>query len=50
MNTRPYANQFEDDEESTSDTSSSDSEYVFEGFTIELNEKIMLTPVQVKNY
>ncbi len=42
-----YANQFEDDEENNSnnDKSSSNPDYVFEGFTVELNEKIMLTPV-----
>ncbi|MBA3706196.1 MAG: hypothetical protein H0W84_09945 [Bacteroidetes bacterium] len=43
-----YTNQFEDDEENTNDETSADSAYVFEGFSIELNEKIMLTPVQTK--
>lgn len=43
-----YTNQFEDEDESTNDKTSGDPDYVFEGFTIELNEKIMLTPVQTK--
>ncbi len=47
MNTM-YTNQFEDDEESKSEKSSENPDYTFEGFTIELNEKIMLTPIQIK--
>jgi hypothetical protein len=44
-----YTKQFEEEEEeNTGNNSSNNSEYVFEGFTIELNEKIMLTPVQIK--
>lgn len=43
-----YTNQFEEDEENTNDQTSENADYVFEGFTIELNEKIMLTPVQTK--
>lgn len=48
-----YSKQFEDEE--TTDTSEetveleTTSAYEFEGFTIELNEKIMLTPVQTEN-
>jgi hypothetical protein len=40
-----YTQQLEDDQETNSDASTSDVEYTFEGFTIELNQKIMLTPL-----
>jgi hypothetical protein len=44
-----YSRPFEEEEEETteSETSKDDFEYKFEGYTIVLNEKIMLTPVQV---
>ena len=48
MKTNYFAKQFEDDDESIDNTSSStnnDVSYTFEGFTIELNQKILLTPV-----
>ena len=43
-----YSRPFEEEEEETteSETSKDDFEYKFEGYTIVLNEKIMLTPVQ----
>ena len=48
INTTKYSRPFEEEEEDTlnSDTSTDNFEYKFEGYTIELNEKIMLTPVQ----
>jgi hypothetical protein len=46
----PYSKQFEEDEDDDKKTSVADGEveYSFEGYRIEFNEKIMLTPVSTK--
>lgn len=47
MNNIYFEKPFEDDEKNSNDDSSvNDVEYKFEGYKIELNEKIMLTPVK----
>jgi hypothetical protein len=46
-----FAKQFEEDEvvkEEKKTSSSANTEYEFEGYTIEVNEKVMLTPITVK--
>ena len=48
INRTKYSRPFEEEEEDTQNIESSrdDFEYKFEGYTVVLNEKIMLTPVQ----
>lgn len=52
MNYNYVSRQFEDESDSESSdakTESSDAEYVFEGFIVDVSEKIQLTPATTGN-